>query len=757
MPLRPYQNEFIEAVEAEHAAGNNKQLGQLPTGCHAKGQKLLMYDGNIKEVQDIQVGDLLMGPDSAPRTVINLCGGRGRMVRITPRKGDPFVVNDHHVLTLVRTRQNALSRYKSQRGSDTLDVCLHEVMRWSKYNLHIHKLFRVPVEFSRSEGLPIPPKDVLRTGFSLTQLGVDDYYGFTLDGDGRYLMADFTVTHNTGKTEVIAGIAQRMQAKEKMVFFVATDELAFQGMDKLQKRNPDKRVGMEKAQFTADARQDDIVVASIQTIGKVKKVRPIDSLFGDAEDTAYSDRLRKFDPSEFTHIICDESHHITAPTYHGPLRYFNVFKPDPQFDDPAKLLLGVTATVNRSDNLGLEAYFDKIVFSRDLRDMIKQGWLVDLKAFRVATETSLVGVSVRNGDYARGELGKAVNTKERNELVVDKYLSLGEGMPFIAFTVDIAHSDNLAAAFQERGIKAYAISSNTPKDERRALVEAFRNREIPGLCSCQALLEGFDAPCATVGLWCRPTKSPVVLQQGVGRVLRPYPSPEEDIDWTGWRKPGAILIDFVDIAGRHPLCTIPSLMGLKADFDVKGKSLLETVEEVEKLQEKAKGAIQEKLYADLDTLRGMVEKLDLFAKPVIPDEAKRFSKFAWVTGMAAGYSLILPEKQTFQIRENALGQWDVYRSMNGARTFLKTAVALDSAFRFADAMVPQEAQILVRQAAKWRLAEPTDAQLRYLGRLYPEMRKEFRDEVSFCAAMAARYSKGDVSVLLSARDKRLVK
>ena len=85
---------------------------------------------------------------------------------------------------------------------------------------------------------------------------------------------------------------------------------------------------------------------------------------------------------------------------------------------------------------------------------------------------------------------------------------------------------------------------------------------------------------------------------------------------------------------------------------------------------------------------------------------------------------------------------------------MKTTPKLDFAFRFADALVPQEAQILVRQAAKWRMAEATEPQLRYLGILYPEMRREFRDEASFYAAMAARYSKGDVSTLINQRAKQ---
>ena len=75
-------------------------LGSDP-GCHAKGQGILMYDGSIKKVEDIVVGDLLMGPNSKPREVLRLIRGRDKMVRIIPRKGDPFVVNWNHVQPFV--------------------------------------------------------------------------------------------------------------------------------------------------------------------------------------------------------------------------------------------------------------------------------------------------------------------------------------------------------------------------------------------------------------------------------------------------------------------------------------------------------------------------------------------------------------------------------------------------------------------------------------------------------------------------------
>ena len=70
--------------------------------CHGRGQELIMYDGSIRKVEDVQVGDLLMGPDSRPRTVLELHRGRADMVKVTPKRGNPFIVTSNHVLPVIR-------------------------------------------------------------------------------------------------------------------------------------------------------------------------------------------------------------------------------------------------------------------------------------------------------------------------------------------------------------------------------------------------------------------------------------------------------------------------------------------------------------------------------------------------------------------------------------------------------------------------------------------------------------------------------
>lgn len=151
LPLRPYQREAIDAVNAAEMTGVTRSLIALPTGCHRAGQEILMHDGSIWPVEDVRVGDRLMGPDGQPRMVLALARGTGPMMEIRPVKGTPWVVNDEHILTLVETQEKRHGRYPSQRGGTIRDVALPDWWQWSKNRKHRHKLFHVPVDFPERE------------------------------------------------------------------------------------------------------------------------------------------------------------------------------------------------------------------------------------------------------------------------------------------------------------------------------------------------------------------------------------------------------------------------------------------------------------------------------------------------------------------------------------------------------------------------------------------------------------------------------
>ena len=113
-----------------------------------------MFDGTIKKVENIQVGDLLMGPDSTPRTVKQLARGRQEMARITPIKGDSFVVNLDHILSLKTTNNG---KTKSFTGKEIINISVKDYLQKSNTFKHLVKLYRVPINFQGNEDLKIPP------------------------------------------------------------------------------------------------------------------------------------------------------------------------------------------------------------------------------------------------------------------------------------------------------------------------------------------------------------------------------------------------------------------------------------------------------------------------------------------------------------------------------------------------------------------------------------------------------------------------
>lgn len=119
MLLRSRQRLFVErSVRALRQ--NSNTLGVAPTGCHAPGTPILMFDGSIRAVETIDVGDRLMGPDSCPRTVLELHRGWDAMIEVRPIKGDPFTVNAGHVLSLIKTSEGCRGSHAWSRPGGTI-------------------------------------------------------------------------------------------------------------------------------------------------------------------------------------------------------------------------------------------------------------------------------------------------------------------------------------------------------------------------------------------------------------------------------------------------------------------------------------------------------------------------------------------------------------------------------------------------------------------------------------------------------------
>lgn len=245
-------------------------------------------------------------------------------------------------------------------------------------------------------------------------------------------------------------------------------------------------------------------------------------------------RLDRFAPDEFDTIITDEAHHAAANTYR---KIFAHFRP--------RLLLGFTATPNRGDKVRLDDVFSEIIFSRDLRWGIEQGYLCDILCKRVQIGYDLSKVHSRGGDYAPGELEEAMEGTA--DAIAQAYREHASGATLI-FAVSVHQAEEIAARIEG----AVVVTGETKN--RGAIIEALTQGVIPCIVNVMVFTEGTDIPRVETVIVARPTQSEALYAQMVGRGLRLYPGKEK-----------LTLIDCVGVTGKASLCTAPSLLGIDLD------------------------------------------------------------------------------------------------------------------------------------------------------------------------------------------------
>lgn len=148
------------------------------SGCHGVDSMIKMYDGTNKKVQDIQIGDKLMGDDGTERNVQELFRGEDYMYEIKPAGMKPYIVNGNHIMSVKNTEDRVI------------DIKLKVLLK-KRYDLVLNK-----------EVFLYSSKD--KYTFSVKYIKKDKYYGFELDKNHRYLTSDNIVHHNSnGKSSLL--------------------------------------------------------------------------------------------------------------------------------------------------------------------------------------------------------------------------------------------------------------------------------------------------------------------------------------------------------------------------------------------------------------------------------------------------------------------------------------------------------------------------------------------------------------------------
>lgn len=721
--LRSYQTPAVQEIYKHWRTGVKNVLLQLPTGggkCLGRDTDILMFNGEIKKVQDIVVGDFLMGPDSVPRHVLSTTKGQSELFKIVPIKGEPWICNDVHVLSLRHTQTKEI-----------IDIPLDDYLKKSKDFKHLHKQFRTGVNFwsqpvpedpyllgvylaegthnqpsitnpdkeivrycenwatknnmkinkirgkgcwtlwfsdfqtgwhknrirnlaksccsredrwipksylinsrctrlellaglldgdghlhhggfeiitkypslnrdilylARSLGFAayskiskktikstgfsgnyfrivisgethlIPTKvkrkkasvrkqikNVLNTGFSVESIGEGEYFGFELDGDGRFLLGDFTVTHNTktfcsiaidlalknhfGQNLPTAIMVHRKELVQQICLTLAEEEI------------PHNIIAPRPVIMGIVAAQRQLLRKQFYDYNAPITVISVDTLNSRIlkhEKWAKSIRL----------WITDEAAHLLKENKWG--RAVSYFK--------EAIGLGVTATPERLDKRGLGAHvdgvFDVMVEGPSTRWLIENGYLCKYKiAIPESDYRAHLKEASDGSDYSKEAMAFA---SERSHIVGDivaNYLKFAKGKQAIVFASDIGAATRIEKKFLENGVSAKSLNSNTPDDVRLKALVDYRDKKIQVLINVDLFDEGLDVPGIEVVIMGRPTKSLGKFLQMCGRGLRPVYANGFDLDTLEGRhaaqaagsKPYMLLIDHVGNVKEHGL------------------------------------------------------------------------------------------------------------------------------------------------------------------------------------------------------------
>lgn len=620
--LRANQIPVVEAYMShiqktpETGAGGLLELPCAYGKCLAKNTPIIMYNGTVKPVQDVVIGDLLMGDDSTPRRVLSLARGREKMYRVIDNLyGESYTVNSSHILSLKDGNNRVVDmcikdyivRNPNKYGSEQINLNNHLVYN-SILNIQRNtskelKGYRVPVFFpsqntstnpytkgyfygltnhlenafhkmtekqqqkrfrishiykcnslenrkkllfgiidsnggrhfgsyyyvehfyeyfaddvlyiSRSIGInakktylptinrwaiyiytpkinqvirndtshieysPLP-ETRLKYRIEIEELDEDDYYGFTIDGNRRFLLGDFTVTHNT-----TISLNLISQIKKKTIVIVHKEFLLNQWMERIGEFLPTARVGRIQGPII-DIENKDIVIGMLQSIC-----------------------MKEYDANIFDSfglMIIDEVHHISSEVFSRAL-----------FKIMTKYMLGLSATMERKDGT-------TFVFKMFLGDVVYKGMRDE------EHDVVVRGIEYKTQDTEFNEVEYDFRGNPQYSKMITKICDYGPRSDFIVKVVEdliaengekqimvIAHNRSLlkylydAIEYRQIGSVGYYVGGMKEKELKET-----EGKKIV-LATYQMAAEGLDIKTLSVLVMATP-KTDIV--QTVGRILR---------------------------------------------------------------------------------------------------------------------------------------------------------------------------------------------------------------------------------------------
>lgn len=329
------------------------------------------------------------------------------------------------------------------------------------------------------------------------QRAVDDLYKAMGVKSGH---ACLVLPTGAGKSHIVAYMCRDIIQNApyaKVLMLTHQKELIEQNAQKMREYWPNAPLGIYSASVGRKEMGEPITFAGIQSIGKKSlQVGHVDA------------------------VIVDECHlinHKAEGTYRTFINALAEINPNIK-------IIGLTATPYRLGHGYItdgDALFDYMLEPVTVEELIYKGYLAKLKSKGTGVKLSVQGVGKRGGEFIESELQKAVDKEPQNVAIVDEVIARAEDRKsWLFFCTGIDHATHVKEALEKRGISAACITGKTPKREREALIAAFKSGKIKALTNANVLTTGFDYPGIDLIALMRPTMSPSLYMQMVGRGLR---------------------------------------------------------------------------------------------------------------------------------------------------------------------------------------------------------------------------------------------
>ena len=378
---------------------------------------------------------------------------------------------------------------------------------------------------------------------------------------------------------------------EKVLFVAHREEILKQAADSFRNVRNSEDYGF----FTGDEKCTDksVIFASVATLGKSEYLNE-----------------KYFVPDYFDYVVIDEFHHAVNDQYRKIVEYFK-----PQF------LLGLTATPERMDGKNIYEICDyNVPYEISLKDGINKGMLVPFHYYGIYDETDYTKLHIVRGKYAEEELNKTyIGNAYRHDLIYKYYCKYGSKQA-LGFCCSRKHAEEMAKEFSRRGIPSAAVYSNANGEfsmDRTEAIEKLESGKIKVVFSVDMFNEGVDIPSVDMVMFLRPTESPIVFLQQLGRGLR--------------RSKGKEYLNVLDFIGNYEKAgTVRYLLTGKSkaekqtyspadktnypddcfvDFDMK---LIDLFAEMDKKQQTIKEQIRNEYFRVKELLGKQPSRMDLF-------------------------------------------------------------------------------------------------------------------------------------------------